>query len=222
MSFFSNLFATKAPRAAPHSPALVAANSRNMPASQGSTRRELLRVVLRDTMIKHGIPTAWLAIELLLSTDEGPEPRMHVRLLIKHWDPRLLECAVAFQQSFYKRVSLFDPQSTGWLSGVSWQFALDDESACPPLPDPSVWATPPQSAHLAPAAAGAATLVAATTDLAEASATPEAAAPPRPSEADQLQELRRLFEASDAQRATLVDDSGELDRPFRPTEPAGL
>ena len=195
-----------------------------MPASsQAATRRELLRVVVRDTLVKHGIPSSWVQPEMLVSTGGGREPGMHLRLLIKHWDPRLLEHGVAFEKSFNRRVELFDPMAPNWLTGVSWQFALIDPSPCPEMPDPATWTMPPAAAP---------------------KQRPEAAAAPVPSKADRKAELDRVMAAGDAKaggkgfedtqamgpdglphQATqpLRRQGFEATQPlFRPTEPAGL
>jgi hypothetical protein len=112
------------------------------PAAPSAQRRELLRVVFRDTVAKHGIPPAWIGAELLtVPAAHGHEPDIHVRLQIRHWDARLLPHAVAFQRSLHKRIEVFDPQSASWLTGFSWQFVLPDadEALCPAMPDPAVW-----------------------------------------------------------------------------------
>lgn len=107
-------------------------------ADQNATRRELLRVVLRDTLARHGIPAAWIGSDVLSST-RGREPGVHLRLILKHWEPRLLTCMVALQKHIARRVALYDPLAHNWLLGVSWQFALADDSACPDMPDPTAW-----------------------------------------------------------------------------------
>lgn len=115
-------------------------------AAQGTTRRELLRVVLRDTLTRHGIPAAWIAAEVLATSSPTGERGVHWRLVIRHWDPRLLACGVALQHALIKRITSFDPLASNWLSGISWQFALGDESQCPPLPHPGSWTAPPHEA----------------------------------------------------------------------------
>jgi hypothetical protein len=114
--------------------------------SNSNTRRELLRVVLRDTLNRHGIPSAWISAEALATTARTGERGVHWRILVKHWDPRLLACGIAFQQALIKRVTTFDPLASNWLTGISWQFALDDESQCPPMPHPGSWTSAPQQA----------------------------------------------------------------------------
>ena len=68
---------------------------------------------------------------------------IHWRLLIKHWDPELLSYSVPFQQSLISRLMSLDTSAGSWLMGVSWQFALPDESVCPPMPRRS-WAVEPK------------------------------------------------------------------------------
>ena len=65
---------------------------------------------------------------------------IHWRLLIKHWDPELLSYSVPFQQSLISRLMALDTSAGSWLMGVSWQFALPDESVCPPMPQ-RTWAS---------------------------------------------------------------------------------
>jgi hypothetical protein len=98
-----------------------------------------LRLVLRHTLNRHGIPAAWVGADILQATSAGREPGMHLRLLIKHWEPRLLPHTVAFQNSLIVRLLAFDPLASNWLMGISWQFTLPDESPCPPMPHPGWW-----------------------------------------------------------------------------------
>jgi hypothetical protein len=168
MSFLNRLFG---PRSAPaqsgpplpssqmHSHASSGMAQQSV-ASLNVTRRELLRVVLRDTLNRHGIPATWIAAETLTSTSRTGERGIHWRLLVTHWDPRLLTHGVAIQHALIKRVTTFEPLASAWLTGISWQFALDDESQCPPMPHPGVWTAvreedAPLSAAGAPPTGGA-------------------------------------------------------------------
>lgn len=112
-------------------------------------RREMLRLVLRDTLNRHGIPATWIGAEVLNVTSRQREPGLHWRLVIRHWDPRLLPHLVAFQQSLIKRVTAFDPMASGWLMGMSWQFQIDDESVCPEMPHAGFWTAEPPKAEAA-------------------------------------------------------------------------
>ena len=123
-----------------------AQHTRSPMSQENSARRELLRLVLGDTLNRAGIPTAWIDADLLGATSRGRTPGIHVRLLLKHWDPRLIVHGIAFEHAFKKRVLTLDPAADQWLLGISWQFSLDDESACPPMPHPGIWTSSiPQS-----------------------------------------------------------------------------
>ena len=82
-------------------------------------RRELLRVALRDTLVRHGIPAPWITAEAVPEPGSGPDLRIHLRLQIRHYDPNLLAHGMALQSSFYKRVELFDPMAAQWVSPKS-------------------------------------------------------------------------------------------------------
>lgn len=147
MGFFSSMFGGGRSRGAPASQPspsqmhsqISSGMSLQLAQSQNTTRRELLRVVLRDTLNRHGIPAAWIVPELLSTTSRGGERGVHWRLHVKHWEPRLLECSISLQNALIKRVLTFDPLAANWLNGISWQMSLDDESMCTPLPNPTSW-----------------------------------------------------------------------------------
>src|SRR5687767_1059705 len=100
--------------------------------TRNATRRELVRVALRDTLVRHGVPTDWVGVETLSAITRGREPGLHMRLILRHWEPQLLACAVALQKHVAQRVLLLDPLAAGWMTGISWQFAPADDSGCAP------------------------------------------------------------------------------------------
>ena len=120
--------------------------------SAHAIRKDLLRMVLRETLSRNGIPVAWIGADMLRSAGRGGrDVGIHVRLLIHHWDPRLLLHGVAFEQNFHKRILAMDPLATNWLMGISWQYAMPDTSACPALPHPGSWTAMPQEQAVAAA-----------------------------------------------------------------------
>ena len=143
MSFLRQIFGnTKGPNSTSKTHSMLSPGTlppSRSAASDSTTRRELLRVVLRNTLNRHGIPTTWIGAEMLLATSRGREPGIHWRLIIRHWDPRLLNHMVALQNALIVRVLAFDPLAAQWLMGISWQFSLPDESLCPPMPHPGIW-----------------------------------------------------------------------------------
>jgi hypothetical protein len=116
-------------------------------ASENSTRRELLRVALSETLLRQGIPTSWITGEMLTATSRDRASGIHWRLLVKHWEPKLMLHLVALQNRLIGRVQMFDPMAETWLMGISWQLALRDESACPALPHPGSWTAEPRPAR---------------------------------------------------------------------------
>jgi len=138
-----------------HSQLTRAPAQSQFPASQGAStigtphaaRKDLLRLVLRETLQRNGIPTRWIGAEVLRATSRNREPGVHLRFLIREWDPRLLEHGVAIEENYRKRLLAMDPESPKWLMGISWQFALEDSSQCPALPHPGWWTAEPHRAE---------------------------------------------------------------------------
>lgn len=146
MSFLKRIFASAPPAAhqasqpaSQHSLPPSSMNAKSQMSQENSSRRELLRLVLRDTLNRTGIPTSWIGADLLAATSRGREPGIHVRFLLKHWDPRLMLHGIAFENAFKKRVLTLDPLAERWLLGLSWQYSLADEGACPAMPHPGIW-----------------------------------------------------------------------------------
>jgi hypothetical protein len=148
MSFLKQLFG-RAHRSAPAASRMFTnypadeSGRRAQATDRGSLRRELLRTVLRKTLNRHGIPPSWIGAEMLVTTSRGQESGMHWRLLVKHWDPRLLTHSIALQNSLLLRLLNHDSTAADWLTGISWQFALADEAVCPPMPYPGFWTAEP-------------------------------------------------------------------------------
>jgi hypothetical protein len=188
-------------------------------ASQNSTRRELLRVVLRDTLTRHGIPTAWISADMLVATSRAREPGIHWRLSVRHWDERLMVHSVALQNNLIRRVLSFDPLATSWLMGISWQMALEDESNCPPMPHPGIWTQAPQRALAAAAAApapgeiagGSGDVIAGPVVIGGSSASDDSRSA--------REDLEKLFAVRDAD---IANHARQHPATFAPTEPAKL
>ena len=87
-------------------------------------RRDLLKLVLRETVQFFDVQRGWVKAEVLTSrTPEGDE-RLHVRFVLRHWDPGFAVRMKAFEDEYANRVEAFDPTSHLWLAGYSWRFDL--------------------------------------------------------------------------------------------------
>ena len=107
-------------------------------AAQVDIRRELLRVRTRNTLRLSGIPETWIEAQVLLEP-AGGRTFMHLRLVVRHWDQRLMRYAIAFQRKLLQEIERIDPQATQWLLSIVWAFPPELESPDPELPQPSAW-----------------------------------------------------------------------------------
>lgn len=111
--------------------------------SPHQVRKDVLKLVMRELLMRNGIPNAWLSADLLRTTNSKREHGIHVRFLMRHFEPRLMQHGPALEQEFTQRLLLLDPLAANWLMGFSWQFTLEDASKCPPLPNAGTWTAPP-------------------------------------------------------------------------------
>lgn len=181
--------------------------------SDNGVRRQLVQMLLRDCLRRHGIAADWVECQMLVVNSRSRGPGMYVRLVLRRWDARLMTYAFAFQNELLTAITQFEPQSGTWLHGISWEFKVGDSCPYPDMPDPAIWSTP------APVAAPAAPVPAAPPGaLASASAMPVTDA--EDDVTRDLKDLQNMFAARDAsieqEAATGVNPE------FQPTEPSGL
>jgi hypothetical protein len=127
------------PQSAPNSTQFVASQQAPVSNSPHAVRKDLLKLVLRETLTRNGIPQVWVTADLLRTANSRREQGIHVRFLVRVWDPRLMQFGPALEKEFVQRLLLLDPQAGQWLMGFSWQFALPDDFVTPALPHPSSW-----------------------------------------------------------------------------------
>ncbi len=113
------------------------AKARNAP------RRELVQVVLRDTMRKHGVPSDWVDCRILSVMTRQHKAGMHVQFLVRKGDEQLLNYVHAFQESFWEEILKFEPQAREWLFSVAWQFYGKAVRGFAPMPSAGAWAEEP-------------------------------------------------------------------------------
>lgn len=119
-------------------------------------QRELVRVVLKDTLRRHGIPSSWIGCEVTLQSRPaprgagnapGPDPRqapvaherLFVHLIVMKWNDALVHFAPALQQQLMQALDRFEPAVDHSNYIVSWRFS--PQSGCPytRMPDPMYW-----------------------------------------------------------------------------------
>jgi hypothetical protein len=109
----------------------------DQPGSRSGPRKELVQVVLRDTMRKHGIPSDWIECRMLSSVSRSGRHGLHVNFVVKQAHDRLLAYVFAFQDSFERELARFEPRARDWLLSIGWEFQGFNAAE---MPDPKMWA----------------------------------------------------------------------------------
>lgn len=104
--------------------------------SRNAPRRELVQVVLRDTMRKHGIPSDWIECRILSTTSRSGRTGLHVNFVVRQAHDRLITYVFAFQDSFERELARFEPRARDWLLSLGWEFQGFDPAE---MPDPHAW-----------------------------------------------------------------------------------
>lgn len=121
--------------------------------SAHATRFQLVQMVLRSIMRKYGIAPDWIELKELVVPGRTQGLGMHIRLVLKHWDPNLMNHAQALQNQILSDIKRYEPNWKEWLYGITWQ--LEMNASCPyvALPDKPFWVAPEPPDGAAPATA---------------------------------------------------------------------
>jgi hypothetical protein len=157
------------------------------PGTRSTPRRDVVHVVLRDTMRRHGIPGDWIECHTLSAAQPEKGSGTYVILIVKRGQDRLLGFVPAFQSSFLAELQSFDPRASDWMRGLSWQF--DFSAGTAPMTGASGGAAEP-----------------ATASAASAASTPAALIPAEP-EDDLQADLQALFAIRDAALGETAPDT---------------
>jgi hypothetical protein len=117
------------------------AGQRNTAPAVDSTEQRLLALsgAVRDTLHKHGIPASWIGAETLPAKTPSEIGGVHLRLVVKKAEPKLLVHLVALQRAIQVRLAQFDGRSSQWLVGTSWRLDVPLGSETSNLPGPDFW-----------------------------------------------------------------------------------
>lgn len=194
--------AQKEPAASPENPVTIQDGSDN------AMRRQLVLVLLRDMIRRHGIAPQWIELQMLVVNSASRGAGLYVRLVIKQWDVRLMNHIQAFQNELLADIARFEPQASEWLHGISWQLEMTDSCPYTSVPDKSFWQEPaqqpaPPKQAIAANPAGPATL-------------PVASTP----ENDTLEDLNQLFFIRDREISRAAASHGPVD--YEKTQPSPL
>jgi hypothetical protein len=118
--------------------------------SDNALRRQLVHVLLRDVLRRHGVPSALIDCQMLVVSSRSRGQGMYVRLVLRQWDERMVRYAFAFQNALMADIVRFEPKAAEWLHGISWQFEFDKSCPYAELPDKSFWLSPASPAATGP------------------------------------------------------------------------
>jgi hypothetical protein len=185
--------------------------------SRNAPRRELVQVILRDTMRKHGIPSDWIECRMLSTVSRTGRKGLHVNFVVRQAHDRLITYVFAFQDSFERELARFEPRARDWLLSLGWEFQGFNAAE---MPDPHTWM-----------ASGPAPLQASAPAPLQASGPPRDGLRDKPPKADEdmQRDLQALFAIRDAAMADTAKPKPssrprrqrDLDQPdFEPTRPS--
>ena len=106
---------------------------------QTDLKRELIQVVLKDTLRRLGIPFDWLACEVLIMPRGPDEEELHIQLSLMKWQETFLRYGPALERQLLRGLDRFDPSGDHSKYVISWRFS--PECGCPftVMPPPLFW-----------------------------------------------------------------------------------
>jgi hypothetical protein len=180
-------------------------DSSDQEGSRNAPRRELVQVILRDTMRKHGIPSDWIECRMLSTVNRMGRHGLHVNFVVKKAHDRLLAYVFAFQDSFERELARFEPRASDWLLSLGWEFQGFNAAE---MPDPKTWAQ-----------SGPAPLEALAPDFPRTVDPSSLEAEPLKSDDDVQRDLAALFAIRDAAMADAAPKRVPRNE-FEPTQPS--
>lgn len=102
-------------------------------------RRELVRVVLRDTLRKNGIPVDWVGFDMLPLV-QGPQQEVYLlHLVVMKWHAHLMDFAPAIEEQLWRGLIRFVPDIDRSELILGWRFAPGCGCPFDVLPEPAFW-----------------------------------------------------------------------------------
>ena len=130
--------------------------------SHTNIQRELIRVVLKATLRRHGIPTGWIGCDVTaIARRAGGRRTLFVHLTVQHWNQALMNFAPELQNQLMQALDQFEPNVDHSNYLVSWRFSADCDCPYTRMPDPMFWhqdAEPPAKESLRETASSAHTV----------------------------------------------------------------
>ena len=122
----------------PEAPPSVAQHSAK---PHADIQRELIQVVLKDTLRRAGIPFEWLTCEVVtFEQGQRAEPKqLQIQLVLMQWHELLLRYAPALELQLRRGLDRFEPSVDHSKYAIAWRFSPDCGCPFTTMPPPLVW-----------------------------------------------------------------------------------
>jgi hypothetical protein len=114
-------------------------SARSVDEAMGKQRLAAISAAVGETMRMHGIPVPWVGAETLPARTPADQKGVHLRLVIRNADPKLLLHIHPLQEAILARLAQLDAQCAQWLMGTSWRLDVPLASQKCRLPGPKFW-----------------------------------------------------------------------------------
>lgn len=138
--FLKNSVTKDAPAPSPSAVATTESVPQHSVPQHTNIKRELIRVVLKDTLRQQGIPYDWLACEIIIVQRGPDDEELHIQLVVMKWNELLMRYATALQHQLLHGLDRFDPSVDHSKYIISWRFAPDCGCPFTVMPPPMFWA----------------------------------------------------------------------------------
>lgn len=101
--------------------------------------RDLVRMVLRDTLRLNGIPIDWVGCEVIARPHTGQTPNFQINLVVYTWHEGLLRYAPLLKQQILQGLQHFDPANNHNSHVMAWVFAPTCGFPHTRMPGPAYW-----------------------------------------------------------------------------------
>lgn len=113
--------------------------SLNSTREKSDIQRELIRVVLKDTLRRLGIPFDWLSCEVIIIAHGMGNDELHIQLSLMKWHETFLRYGPALERQLVRGLDRFDPSVDHSKYIISWRFSPDCGCPFTVMPPPRFW-----------------------------------------------------------------------------------
>jgi hypothetical protein len=109
------------------------------PHLRSDIQKELIRMVLRETLRFHGIPIEWIKSDVRRVPGKDGTGTTQIHLVVWHWNEQLLRYSAVLEKKLQFRLAQYEPGQQPSRFEIVWRY--HERCNCPlvDMPDESVW-----------------------------------------------------------------------------------